>query len=244
MTNRFELEDKPFFEFRDTLENRNFSLSDIDHFTLFAGIHNFARKKFLVDQLELTLDVSGSIYEFGTWRGSTLVLLAAWYKMRRPQGHKRVFAFDGFEGLAAGTEDDGNAHGEHIGEYKGDAALLDELIRLRGLDTHITLVAGDILETASRHFEAIPFSLVSFALIDVDLFEPAKAAIDCVLPNLTPGGKIIFDEGTAPEWEGEQRAVNYLKHRAEQSGIPYSLTENPITRQSTTVFTRLPATGV
>lgn len=238
MATRFTQEDETYFEFRKTLERRSFTLSDLDHATLFAGVHNFARRKFLVDQLEEALDVTGNIYEFGTWRGSTLVLLAAWYKLRRPQGHKRIFAFDGFDGLSAGTAEDGNAQGAHAGEYKGDALQLEAVLHERGLDTHVTLVAGDILETAAQHFAEIALPHVSFALIDVDLFGPSKAAIDNVLPNLSPGGKIVFDEGTAPEWEGEQRAVAYLTREADKRGIRYTLTENPVTRQPTTVFTR------
>lgn len=239
MTKRFEAEDEVFWRFRQSFTGREFTLEDLDHFTLIAGVHNFARKKFIVDLLSETLDVTGNIYEFGTWRGSTLILLAEWYKLMRPQGYKSVYAFDGFEGLASGTSMDGNAQGEHVGEYKGDAEFLQLVIQQRGLASHVNLVPGDIIETAAAHFERIALPLVSFALIDVDLFEPAKAAIDAMLPYLSPGAKVVFDEGTAPEWEGEQRAVTYLVKQAKANKLNFTLQENQITRQPTTVFTLL-----
>lgn len=238
MANRFAAEDAFYQSFRTSIKDRTFSVEDLDHFTLYTGIHNFARKRFLVDELEGTLNLTGNIYEFGTWRGATLTLLASWYRLRRPQGHKIIFAFDSFEGLADGTATDGNAHNNHTGEYKGNYEELRDLTTMRGMDDYVRFIIGDILETAPKHFADIPLQSVSFALIDVDLFEPSRVIIDQVLPRLVPGGKIILDEATTPEWEGEQRALSYLQQSAEALGMTYSLTENAITRQPTTVFQR------
>ena len=73
-----------------------------------------------MDELEKTLDVTGNIYELGTWKGATAMLLASWYRLRRPQGSKVVYVFDSFEGLSEGTEDDGNAYQNYKGHYLGD----------------------------------------------------------------------------------------------------------------------------
>lgn len=238
MGDRTADEDRTYFAYRESLAQRSFDLGDLDHFSLFVGIHNIARKKFILDQFEATLDLAGNVYEFGTWRGATLVLLAAWYRLRRPQGNKIIFGFDSFEGLAAGTARDGNARGQHTGRYRADEGGLREVIRDRGLDSYVRLVVGDASSTCKAHFDEQPFNKVSFALLDMDLYEPTKAAIEEVLPNLVPGGKILFDEGTAEEWEGEQRALSLLVDRAGELGIRYTLEENGLTRQPTTVFTR------
>lgn len=231
-------EDKTYFAFRKSLEARPFDLSDLDHFSLFVGVHNIARKKFILDEFEKTLDVTGNIYEFGSWRGSTLVLLASWYRLRRPQGNKIIFGFDSFEGLAAGTAEDGGAQGKYTGKYKADEQGLREVITARGLDPFVRLVVGDASTTCKAHFSEQPFNKVSFALLDMDLYEPTKAAIEQLLPNLLPGGRILFDEGTVEEWEGEQRALSFLTDEANKLKIPYTLEENSLTRQPTTVFTR------
>jgi len=239
MSNRFEAEDEVYFAFRESLKGRTFDLGDLDHFSLFVGVHNIARKKFLLDELEKTLDVAGNIYEFGTWRGSTLVLLAAWYRLRRPQGNKLVIGFDSFEGLATGTAQDGSARNKHAGQYRGDEQVLREVIAARGLEPYVRLVVGDVIETCAPYFAEQPFKKVSFALLDMDLFEPTEAAIRQLLPNLMPGGKIIFDEATTPQWEGEQRALDLLIDMADERNIRFSIQENGLTRQPTTVFTRL-----
>ena len=77
MTSRANYEDKAYFQFRDSVKNKKFTLSDLDQFSLYTGIHNFARKKFIIDQFEKTIDVTGNIFEFGTWKGVAPTLLAS-----------------------------------------------------------------------------------------------------------------------------------------------------------------------
>ena len=238
--NRNEREDAAYFAFRDRMKERSFSIEDLDHFTLYVGIHNFARKKFLVDEFEKTMDVTGNIYEFGTWKGAAMMLLAEWYRLRRPQGSKTVYVFDTFEGLGAGIPKDGNAYKVWEGRYASDAEALKELVSAKGLDPFVTFVVGDAVSTTEEHFATIGFPKVSFALLDMDLYEPTKRAIECLLPNLSPNGKILFDEGTVELWEGEQRQLSYLLDCAEKRGMRYRVEENHVTRQPTTVFTRLP----
>lgn len=240
MSDRTADEDRTYRNFRRSLAERKFDVSDLDHFTLFVGIHNLARKKFLLDEFEKSLDVAGNVYEFGCWRGSTLVMLAAWYRLRRPQGNKIIYGFEAFKGLAEGTVQDGKAQGAFTGQYVGEEALLREILAARDLAPFAQLVVGDILKTCKEHFEQAPFKKVSFALMDMDLYDPTIAAIEQVLPNLVPGGKILFDEGTHEQWPGEQRALSELIDRADRMGLRYTIEENGLTRQPTTVFTRLP----
>jgi predicted O-methyltransferase YrrM len=43
--------------------------------------------------------------------------------------------------------------------------------------------------------------------IDRDLYEPTKAALEAVLPRLTAGSVLVFDELNHPEYPGETQAV-------------------------------------
>ena len=97
MTSRTHYEDKEYFQFRDSVKNKNFILSDLDQFSLYTGIHNFVRKKLIIDQFEKTIDVTDNIFKFGTWKGVTLTLLASWHRMLRLQGNKVVNCFDTFQ---------------------------------------------------------------------------------------------------------------------------------------------------
>jgi hypothetical protein len=199
---RTAAEDQASFSFRRSLAERRFDANDLDHFPLFVGIHNIARKKVLLDQLEATLDVAGNIYEFGTWRGSTLVLLAEWARLRRPQGNKILFGFDAFEGLAPGTAEDGTARGRDTGRYRADEQALKELLAARGLDPFVRLVVGNVVDTVGPHFQSEPFNKVSFALMDMDLYEPTRAALEQVLPNLT-GSASDVDSALVVHAEGQ-----------------------------------------
>ena len=153
MTKRTSYEDEVYFKFRDSISSKSFTLSDVDQFSLFTGIHNFARKKFIIDQFEKTIDISGNIFEFGTWKGASLILLASWYRMIRPQGNKIINCFDTFEGLSEGTEEDGNAYKSHEGEYESDFQILDKIVKGKGLEPYVNFVIGDVCSTAEEYFE-------------------------------------------------------------------------------------------
>ena len=160
--------------------------------------------------------------------------------MRRPQGHKIINVFDTFEGLSEGTVDDGNAFKTHEGEYNSDFKILDDILKSKGLDSYVNFIIGDACKTCVEHFQKISLKKVSFALLDMDLYEPTKIAIESILPNLVPGGKIIFfDEATCEQWEGEQKALNYLLEMADEKNIKYTIKENSYTRQPTSIFTRV-----
>lgn len=106
------------------------------------------------------------------------------------------------------------------------------------LDHFVQLVVGDVSAACGIHFREPFFTKVSFALLDMDLYEPTKAAIEQPLPNLVPVGRMLFDEGAAEEWEGEQRALSFLIDGANKYKLRFTFEENGLIRQPTTVFTR------
>ena len=90
-------DDDSYFKYRNKIKDKNFTINDLDHFPLYIGIHNFARKFFIISELNKTLDLTGNIMEFGIWQGSTSILLGGWYNISRPFSHKKIVLFDTFE---------------------------------------------------------------------------------------------------------------------------------------------------
>ena len=45
------------------------------------------------------------------------------------------------------------------------------------------------------------------AIFDMDVYEPTKAAIACVVPRLTRGSLLVFDELNCRHFPGETQAV-------------------------------------
>jgi hypothetical protein len=55
-------------------------------------------------------------------------------------------------------------------------------------------VKGDVKETAPDFIEKNPETIVSLLYLDVNLYEPTKAALDAFLPRMPKGSVIVFDE--------------------------------------------------
>jgi hypothetical protein len=49
--------------------------------------------------------------------------------------------------------------------------------------------------------------VVSLLFLDVDLYEPTKAALEAFVPRIPLGGIIAFDELDNPLWPGETLAA-------------------------------------
>ena len=228
-----------YFKYRDKIKDKNFTINDLDHFPLYIGIHNFARKFFIISELNKTLDLTGNIMEFGIWKGSTSILLGGWYNISRPFSHKKIILFDTFRGITDASQHDKQKEDSN-GLYKGISKEgFQNLIKERNLDNLYEIVEGNVCETVKSYFENCSLKSVSFVIFDMDVYKPTSEAIKYVLPNLVPGGKIIFDEATDGNWLGETKALNELITMAEKLNYKYTIKENNITAQPTTVFTRI-----
>ena len=52
-----------------------------------------------------------------------------------------------------------------------------------------------------------PRTIVSFAYFDFNIYAPTKACLEAILPRLTKGAILAFDELNCPEFPGETIAV-------------------------------------
>jgi hypothetical protein len=234
-----KIEDDSYFTLREKLKKLTFTVDDLDHYPLFVGAHNMARNFFVVQEFLKTLDVPGNIYEFGMWRGSTAFLLSKFLLLSRPQQNKVIVGFDNFSGLPHPSVDDGEEAQSYVGRYKGDLEFLRSMIISSNFNDIITVVDGDANQTIPSFFEDNPYDLVSFALLDFDLYDPTMVAIHHIVDRVPIGGKIMFDEGTSQIWQGEKKAMQEFLKIVKSLQQAWQPLENPITRQPTTVFTRI-----
>jgi hypothetical protein len=63
------------------------------------------------------------------------------------------------------------------------------------------------VETIPRFVESHPHLLVSLLFLDVDLYEPTRAALAHFVPRMPKGAVIAFDELDNPMWPGETLAL-------------------------------------
>lgn len=162
------------------------------------------------------LDVPGVICEFGVHWGATMSLMMNLRGMHEPFNHsRRIVGFDTFSGFVGVDDKDGGL--SDAGDYstsQGYEAELDEILTLHESFSPISqmkkfeLVKGDVAETLPRWIEANPHAIISMAVFDMDLYKPTKDALELVMPRLTKGSVLVFDELNCPYFPGETSAVD------------------------------------
>ncbi len=190
-----------------------------------AKLENFPKyvrrqhlKRFLAmyEIFKLVLPVKGSIVECGVFKGFGVMTWAKLSTMLEPENlTRRIYAFDTFEGFPNVCEKDKNNIAEHekgalyADSYEELLALITEYDRDRFLGhmDKVHLIKGDVVKTIPKFISGHPHLLVSLLFLDMDLFEPTKAAIEHFLPRMPKGAVIVFDELDNPMWPGETLAL-------------------------------------
>ena len=165
------------------------------------------------------LGVNGSIIECGVLHGAGLFTFAQLSSIHEPYNHtRRIIGFDTFAGVpavhAADTKAGSSSHfkkGALAGSTEAELRRAIELFDANRPLSHIPkieLVAGDLCETAAAYVAANPHLMVSLLYLDVDLYEPTRAALQAFVPRMGKGGVIAFDELNAQTFPGETAAAD------------------------------------
>jgi DNA-binding transcriptional ArsR family regulator len=171
---------------------------------------------FMSHLYSLILNVHGVVIEFGNRWGRNLALFSSLRNIFEPHNYgRKIVGFDTFSGFPSVAAEDGDDAVIKRGalsvnpEYQ---PYLDELLaiherlsprpELRRFET----VKGDVQETVPAYLEAHPETIVALAYFDMDLYRPTKSALEAILPRLTKGSIIGFDELCVREFPGETTA--------------------------------------
>lgn len=127
--------------------------------------------------------IEGDIVECGSFRGGTAIALAAASAMYSP--HKKVYAFDTFDGMPFTDPIDGHEHGDFhvtIEEVQRDTKGLDNLI----------LVPGDYKDTVPD----FNVQSVSLLFMDCDLYRSHMIAYRKFVPLMPKEALVIVEDYT------------------------------------------------
>jgi hypothetical protein len=188
----------------------------LENFPKYVRRQKLKRFLALYEIFKLVLPVKGSIVECGVFKGFGIMSWAKLSAMMEPENlTRRVYGFDTFAGFPSFTEKDHNttampAHGGLFADSHDELkALIDEFDRDRFLGhvDKVHLIRGDVTQTIPQFVKDHPHVLVSLLFLDVDLYEPTRAAIEHFLPRMPKGAVIAFDELDNPQWPGETLAL-------------------------------------
>lgn len=188
----------------------------IHNLGLYMTRQNLARLNFIQHIYELVLPVHGVVMEFGVRWGQNLALFSNLRGIHEPYNYnRRIIGFDTFAGFPHVAPEDAQSD-LRPGDYGVVEGWIDDLKEI--LDYHESnapishkkkyeLVQGDASLTLPTFLETNPATMVALAYFDFDIYQPTKDCLEALLPRLTRGSILAFDELNTPEFPGETVAV-------------------------------------
>ena len=159
-------------------------------------------------------DIPGAIVECGVFKGTSLMRFAGFRELFEQGSSRDIIAFDTFSAFpGAGFSKDKEPLEQFIadaGDQSISVSQLRKVLRHKGVNHGVELVAGDINQTVPDFAKKHPRSRISLLHLDVDLYEPSVTILRYLYPLLVRGGILLLDDyGVFP---GETRAVDeYFK---------------------------------
>lgn len=187
----------------------------LDNLGLFLTRQSLSRINFIQKLYQLIVPVHGVIMEFGVRWGQNMALFSALRGIHEPFNYnRRIIGFDTFAGFPSVSSEDGGA--VNAGDYsvsEGWRAKLESILAFHEQNAPIPhkrkfeLVQGDAIQTVPAYFVNHPETIVALAYFDFDIYQPTKKCLEAILPYITKGSVLAFDELNCPEFPGETLAV-------------------------------------
>ncbi|HQQ93223.1 MAG TPA: crotonobetainyl-CoA--carnitine CoA-transferase [Bacteroidia bacterium] len=190
----------------------------MNNIALFIDRRILSRILFFDEMYAHIKDLHGSIIEFGTRYGPNLALLTSLRGIYEPYNHNRkIIAFDTFSGFPEVDAKDKNSKLNWVaGDYGVPENYENFLAKVLSEHESISpisnikkfeLVKGDVNKTVDHYFENRQESIIAMAYFDFDIYKPTKKCLETIVPYLTRGAVLGFDEINVQEWPGETMAL-------------------------------------
>lgn len=201
-----------FLDSDDTIIDR---LANFPKYVTRQSLTNFLAKYEIYKKIK---NVNGSIVECGVLFGGGLMSFAHFSSIIEPVNYTRkIIGFDTFSGFPAISKADATRTpnsqmkkgGYNINAFN-DLKKCVELFDSNRFINHIPkieLVKGDVRKTIPKYIKDNPHLIVSLLYLDLDLYEPTRAALRNFIPRMPKGAIIAFDEINVDQWPGETLAV-------------------------------------
>jgi len=141
--------------------------------------------------------VPGDIVECGVFKGGSLIQFASFRELLENEKSRKIIGFDAFGSFPAPpSREDSDIKSDKdfiqgwnesfAEEFLTKEDIYDSLAH-KGIG-NVELVAGDIMETVEQYVKEHPAMRISLLHIDVDVYHPAKQALDVLYPLVVRGG--------------------------------------------------------
>ena len=184
---------------------------------LFLNSKNLSRILFMNYIYQKIIDVQGVVFDLGTRWGQNMSLFSSFRGIYEPYNrHRKIIGFDTFEGFVEITPEDGGSSLMNPGNVTVSPNYenyLNEIMDCHEQDnplSHIkkfSIIKGDANITVPDYLEANPETIISLAYFDFDVYKPTAKVLETIIPRLTRGSVLGFDELNDPDSPGETIAL-------------------------------------
>jgi hypothetical protein len=161
----------------------------------------------LLSQLNLVLELEGSIIECGSSRCGASIIIANY--LRSKGNSKSVYACDSFEGFDEQELNQERVNGLTVASGKAFSSTSYRYVNMKierlGLSNVVIPVKGFFQDTLP-HIDA----KVCLALVDCDLRDSIIYCAETIWPRLVRGGRIVFDDYTSEDFKGARFGIDYF----------------------------------
>jgi hypothetical protein len=187
-----------------------------ENFTKYTRRQVVSRFVALYEIFKLQLNIKGSIVDCGVNQGMSLMAFAQLSAILEPYNyHRKVIGFDTFDGFPNLSKKDKKNAISKKSAFKPNYNSYEDLkesIRIfdknRFLNNKqkVEIVKGDAVKTIPLYLKKNKHLIVSLLMIDFDIYDPCKVALDNFLSVMPKGSILVFDELNNPDWPGETQA--------------------------------------
>lgn len=179
---------------------------------LFQSRAAMGRILFMHSLYEKILDVHGIVIEFGVRWGRNLALFSTFRNVYEPHNYSRkIVGFDTFGGFPDDGEAEAGAFAVPVGyeSYLTDILTAHERLAPRSHQQRFELVKGDVCKTLPQYLDEHPETIIALAYFDLDLYAPTYDCLTTIVPYLTKGSIVGFDNLLLPPFPGETKALRH-----------------------------------
>jgi len=190
----------------------------LDNLGLYLTRQNISRILLMQKLYKKIIDVPGVVMEFGVRWGQNISLFQNFRGIYEPYNYNRkIIGFDTFSGFSSTHEKDGenNKTGDYLVTENWENEL-EDILYFHNDNSPINhkkkfeLVKGNAIKTLPEYLKQSPHTVIAFAYFDFDIYEPTKVCLEKILPHLTRGSIIAFDEINCSDFPGETIALNEI----------------------------------
>ncbi|MEL6562233.1 MAG: class I SAM-dependent methyltransferase [Bacteroidota bacterium] len=188
----------------------------LNNIGLYTDRRMLSRFLYINELYQQILSIHGSVFEFGVRYGQNIALLTSLRGIYEPYNHNRkIIGFDTWQGFAEtdaskdtemwqsgdfGVPENYEQHLETV------MNVHEQMAPIAGIKKY-ELVKGDVSETLTQYLDKHPETILSMVYFDFDLYKPTKECLEKILPYLSKGAIIAFDEINVAEFPGETMAL-------------------------------------